>query len=467
MQQLKSARKPPARKDNPELAEIHVSGKRGSLTMGLLWLTLLTSFPALLIGFEWYRQGIALSDLLISLAISACIILAYSVPICLLSASTGLSFKMLSRPVFGLAGNKMLVGCLIFLFFGWYTVCALLMADVVCGLFGLKSIFVGLAVAFTFAMAINNFFGFTGVANFSKYVAAPVLIAWVLTTFCKIAPSVSSTLLLAPGKAGFVAAFTTITSFTIGFFIWGNEADYWRHCRPKAVPIALALACALFVGEFVFPLTGWLIAAKFGITDSTVATGFLNQFSFAGLSVLAVLVLGANYFAANDANLYALVHACEGAGKMSHRSAVFLVTAVCSLASFLLARLGAAGALEQICALNCIIIPTATVIVMAEWLFLSRRRRCLEQVVPLISWPAIVAFAAGMTLGLITSGIVPALSKWHVGLPPLQAWALALAIYIPWRLKEIKAAKVSAAAENVSPLTLEPMVVQSAGSILR
>lgn len=398
---------------------------------------MVTGFPALLIGFEWHRQGISFAHVLVSVTIGSAIVLAYYIPVCSLSSRTGLSFKHLSRQVFGVRGTRILIPCLLFIFFGWYTVCSLLMADVVCGLFGLKSQFVTMSVIFAFGMAFNNFFGFKGVANFAKCFAGPVLIAWILYSLVKVAPVVPSSALVEAGKTGFETAFVSISSFIIGFAVWGNEADYWRHSKPGTIPVAVALALSLFVGEIIFPVTGWLVAASSGITDSAAATSYMNQFSFAGLAWLAVLVLGANYFAANDSNLYAITHALEGAFKQSHKKMVFLVACLCAIAAFVLARMGASSALERICALNCVILPTATVLIVAEWLVVRRGRWQHSHPGSEIRWPALVAFGVGSTAGLLTSGILPGFDV-RIGMPPLQAWALALCVYIPWRLLETR-----------------------------
>jgi purine-cytosine permease-like protein len=419
------------------IGAIPVSQRHGPVTMGLLWITMVTAFPALLIGFEWYRQGFSLKDVFTGVLSSVLIVLAYYIPICFLSARTGLSFKHLSLTVFGSLGSKMLLAPLIFIFLGWYTVCALLMSDAVCGIFALKNMLPLLAAIFSFAMAFNNFFGFKGVANFAKYLAGPVLIAWVLYSFVKIAPAIPAAC-MKPDSVVSMTALTSIASFTIGFAIWGNEADYWRHSKPRLIPISLALAFALLIGEIIFPITGWLIAFKTGIVDSGVATSYMNQFSFGGLALLAIFVLGANYFAGNDSNLYALTHAFEGVFRFSHKALVFSVACVCALASFLLAKIGATTALEHICALNSVILPVATLLIVAEWFIFKGLTRQQGSETSAVRLPALVSFCTGTAIGLLTSGVFPGLEHLKIGLPPIQAWGIALAIYIPWRLLEQK-----------------------------
>lgn len=425
--------------DSSHVAAIPQAHRHGPVTMGLLWITMVTSFPSLLIGFEWYKQGICLKDVIFGVLTSCALVLVYYVPICLVAARTGLSFKHLSETVFGALGSKFLVIPLIFIFLGWYTVCALLMSDAFCGVFASKAMLPALAAFFSFAMAFNNFFGFKGVANFAKFFGGPVLICWILFSFFKIAPEFSTALSLkSTGSATAITALTSIMTFTIGFAIWGNEADYWRHSKPKVLPLVLALSGALLFGEIIFPVTGWLIAFKTGIVDSARATSFMTEFSFGGLELLAIVVLAVSYFAANDSNLYALTHAFEGFAKLSHKTLVFYIALVGALASFLMAKMGAASALEQMCALNSVVLPVATVLIVAEYLLFRGLMKAPAVSSEKLRIPAFGSFSAGVALGLLTSGVLPGLSYWHIGLPPLQAWLLALVIYIPWRTQEIR-----------------------------
>ena len=50
-----------------------------------------------------------------------------------------------------------------------------------------------------------------------------------------------------------------------------------------------------------------------------------------------------------------------------------------------------------------------------------------------------------MFLGIITSGIIPGTKILNFGVPILEAWILALALYIPLRKLEISAAKTTSA----------------------
>src|ERR1700733_5587910 len=87
---------------------IPLSERRSALTMGLLWLTMVASFPAVLAGFEWYRQGITLPQLAFCSAISVVVLLLYSVPACELGARTGMGYCKLGQVIFGRWGGAFL-----------------------------------------------------------------------------------------------------------------------------------------------------------------------------------------------------------------------------------------------------------------------------------------------------------------------------------------------------------------------
>jgi purine-cytosine permease-like protein len=432
----------------PSSLEMHAVAeheRKGPVTMSLLWVTMVASFPSVLIGFEWHRQNLSFTQVLWSLFLSIGIILLYSIPICTVAARTGLSFKFLCRKFFNSTLTRNLTFCLIFLYLGWYAVTALFMADACCGLAGGKQYMPLLSFAFCFAMAFNNFFGFKGVANFARFVAAPVIICWIAYVFFRFVPAVPVCLKESHDLIPFSVALCTISQFTVGFAVWGNEADYWRNSNAKPVATGLALAAALIVGQVLFPLTGWIVAAQTGITDSLAATTYLNTFTFGKLSLLAILFMAASYFACNDSNLYAFAHAVESFTKMTHRKVVLILACLAGVLSIALTLTGTASALESMCALNSVLLPTATVLVIAEWFLFRQKATNDNSSLPAAHASATIAWCAGAALGIATSGLIPGLKALNVGIPALQAWIVALAIYVPMRRLELSAARKKSA----------------------
>lgn len=423
------------------------SERRGPVTMGLLWITMVTAFPSVLIGFEWNKAGLTLSQVLTCSLISCALLLLYYIPASFLGAKTGLNYGSLTRNVFGRWGSRFISLNLIWIFIAWYGLCALFMADGLEGLFHIKLPVMALAVAFAFLMAVNNFFGFKGVANFARFFAAPVLILWVGYTAIKAVSECPATVLTAVPHKSFDAALTMVSSFIIGFAVWGNEADYWRFGKPKVMNSAVPLFIALMIGQVIFPTTGFLIGCMSGITEYGAATSFMNNYSFGGLAVLGAIVLAASYFAANDSNLFGSVQSCENLKSWSHKGWVAVLATLGAVMAAWLSMSGASRSLESIASLNCIILPTPTVIMCCEWFLMSkvfgRSGQTFARVpelseLPGLRWASGIALIAGMIVGVLTAGVIPGTESLHVGIASIQAWITAIVVYVPLRILEYR-----------------------------
>lgn len=445
------------------------SERRGPVTMGLLWITMVTAFPAVLVGFEWCKQGFTLTQVLLCTVVSCAILLAYAIPASQLGAVSGLSYAALSRSIFGRWGSKVVAFNLVAIFIAWYGLAALFLADGLEGLFHWKAPLMVLSVAFAFLMAANNFFGFKGVANFARFFAAPVLIIWVTYTFMKTVPSCPPTVFADVTHKSFACALTTISTFIIGFAVWGNEADYWRFSKPKVKNCAIPLIVALAIGQVIFPCTGFILAKLTGITDYGAATSYMNDYSFGGLAIIGAIVIGASYFAANDSNLFGSVSACENLKRWNHKGWVAVLATLGAAMAAWLSISGAAKSLESIASLNCVIVPTPTLVVLAEWFLMrkvfSRNPDCFGRVpeldeLPKFKWAATIALFCGIVVGVLTSGAIPGTESMHVGICALQAWATAFLVYIPLRIVEYRRETVSRAvaleALVAIPCTVEP-----------
>jgi len=423
---------------------VPLASRRGALTMALLWITMVTAFPSVLIGFEWYKKGFTLSQVAICTVISCLMLLVYSVPAAYLGAKSGQSYGHLARQVFGCWGSRLVSFNLLWVFVAFYSLSCLLLADSLKGLFSIPLPVAAVAAILSVITAFNNFFGFSGVANFARFVAAPLLIVVIAYTFCQAAPTVTISALTAVPHESFTSALTCISGFVIGFAVWGNEPDYWRYGKPSKWSATLPLAVALAVGEVLFPVTGWLVAHLSGVTEYGAATNFINVFAFGGFPIVAAIVLTASYSACNDANMYGMINAVENFKKLPHRPVCAVLAVLCAVFSAWLSNSGTSKALESITSLNCVFLPTVTVIMIVEFFMvrpLLRRRAKFGTSadlsdLPKAKWAAFAALFAGCLVGVLTSGVIPGSESMHVGLPSIQAWLTAAAIYIPLRLVE-------------------------------
>ncbi|MCB9471626.1 MAG: cytosine permease [Cyanobacteriota/Melainabacteria group bacterium] len=420
--------------------------RRNPVTMGLLWITMVTFFPGVLQGFIWFKEGLSFMQVVGFAALSCLLMLAYAIPACHIGSSSGWSYGGLIRSVFGRSGNKIVACNLVFMFIAWYGLCSLFLAENLHGLFHFDLSLTVLAPILSIVMAFNNFWGFKGVANFARFFAAPLLIFWVGYTFFKTIQTVPMSVLTEPGTCTGLAAFAMVANFIIGVSVWGNEADYWRYGRSRVSATLLPVAFALTIGQIIFPTTGWLVGRMTGITDYAGATAFMNDYSFGGIAILGALVLSASYFAANDSNLYGSTNALNHLVKLPHRKAVTLLTVLGALVAVVLSGTGCAGALEKVASLNCVLLAVPTVIIIAEYFIVRKLYRQdsdfskppRDEELPAFSRAAVSALLAGCLVGVATAGVIPGLESWHQGICSIQGWACAIAVYTFMRGREIR-----------------------------
>jgi hypothetical protein len=129
---------------------------------------------------------------------------------------------------------------------------------------------------------------------------------------------------------------------------------------------------------------------------------------------------------------------------------VFALAVLAGLVAAGLAVSGTQNALVAVCALNGVILPTATLLVLAEFFIIRRGKLGENKMLPAVGNSAIIAWAAGMLVGIITSGIIPGTKALNVGVPILEAWMLALVLYILLRKYEIAATKVEKSSSGSS-----------------
>jgi purine-cytosine permease-like protein len=415
---------------------VPVNERRSSLTLGLLWVTMVTGFPTVLIGFEWFKAGLTLVQVLQGIAVSCAVLLAYGIPAAYLGARSGQTYALLSRKVFGRWGSRLVSGNLVVISMCWYGLTAVFMAKGIQGLFHIDVPVVPMAIVFAILMGINNFFGFSGIANFAKYLAAPVLIAWVGYTFIKAGSAVSPAVWSLEPTQTLPHALTMVSAFVIGYGVWGNEPDYWRYGQPRKRSSAIPLAVALLIGQVMFPVTGWLMAYLTGVTDTAAATSLMNEYAFGGVAAIAALVLFVTYFAVNDSGLYGCINCVENIKTLPRRSVVAALTVFgAGLAAFFSNN---AHAFELVATTSSIVLPSATVIILVEYFILcspAERAEAFAHVpsfaeLPSMRWAALAALLIGVLFGYLTSGLVPGLGDWRMGVFSLQAWLAAAASYL-------------------------------------
>lgn len=418
--------------------------RRNPLTMGLLWVTMCTGFANVMVGFQWHKAGFTLSQVLIGSLFSIVIVVAYTLPASYIGCKSGFTWANLSQRVFGRLGSYFASFNLMWVNIGWYALNAMFCGETLRGLFQLPWAMTSLGAVLAFVMAFNNFFGFSGVANYARWVAAPILVLWVGYTFVKAVSLSSPALLFEPNTEPMALALAQVSTLIIGFCCWGNEPDYWRFGRKSLWYSFWPILGAVSIGGFFFPVSGWLLAQATGVSEYAQAAVLMDKFAFGGIPLIAGLVLFIVYLAGNDANLYGSVNALQNICGFKRKYLVGVLTLACICAVFWLS--GIKNKFEAVASLSSIFIPSVTIIILAEWFLLRRLSHPLADLftvdisrndaVPPLRLAAVIALFCGCLVGVLTSGIIPGLETWQIGICALQSWLTCLAVYVVLRLME-------------------------------
>ena len=431
--------------ENPDtefsVSAVPLSRRKDPVSMALLWLTMITQFPSVLIGFAWFKEGLTITQVIEGTILSCILSLAYTVPAAFLGAASGQTYAVLSRSVFGRWGSRLISLNMTVLFIGGYTVLALCLAEELAELTPLRLPLDVAAAGLAFIMAFNNFFGFSGVRNFARFVAGPLILIWVLVSLVMaIQTTPAHVFSVVPSRTDWYAL-CSISSFVVGFTVWGNEPDYWRYAKPKLAHSFFPLLASIGVGGILFPVTGWLFAHASGITSHAAATAYLTRCSLAGCTALAVLIISAAYIGANDSNLYGSISAAGNLWKTPQKLTVFVLAVISMVTAYLLARFGATAVLLGMCSLNCTVLTIPTVIMLCEWCWLSKiagqepffKKLPDFSSLPAIRWPAFWANSAGLLAAAVSMGLIPGLDFLKGGIHSVQSWLVAALVYFALR----------------------------------
>jgi purine-cytosine permease-like protein len=425
--------------DEKEFIENAVPSDRryGTFSMSLLWITMMTTFPTCLLGFEWYRVGFSLSQVLVGVLVGSSIVFCYTAVASYMGAKTGLSYSLLAKHVFGEAGSKVVCAGWSLLFFLWYAYLAGSFAVALKGLLNIPVSLPVLASLMAVLMSFNNIFGFKGVTNFARFLGAPALILWIAYTCAKASSLLPPTILANPGHQSWEVAIATISPLLIGASLWGNEPDYWRFGRPNRLTTAVPILISVIIGEILYPVTGWMVAYLGDVSNPNAATTVLNSFTFGTNSMIAAGMLGIAYFAVNDGNLYGAINGFESLFH-SRRGNVLMPLKLlsCGLAVWMSY---ATNALDLCATVNSFLLPCVSIIIGIEFFLFKSIMHEPSDVRTYcdVSWTAIAALVIAWTIGLLGSGNLPHAELFHAGIWPLNAWLAAALAYIPLRLSKL------------------------------
>lgn len=298
-----------------------------------------------------------------------------------------------------------------------------------------------LTIIFCAVMIFNNLFGFTGISTFARYIVTPLIMLWVVYLVIRGIADHSALLGHHP-KNTTGLRFWQVVGVVLGFAMWGNEPDIYRYSKPRFTWPIPAFSFALAGGFLLFTVGGWMMAEFAGSSDFGVVVKYSTHFSLFGAFWLAWFLATISQFAINDGNYYEAINAFQnilgGWSRWKRLYSCLVCAAIGALAGYLV-NYSIQNGFFKVAAFLSVTAPCATVIMCVDHFVLPRLfkiSRPLTRIptwaqTSIWNWPAIVALAIAVLFGTYATRILPgenASRYWGPG--PLEAWALAGALYI-------------------------------------
>lgn len=436
---------------------VPLSVRRGTWSHHVpLWITLYAGFSYMALGSELYSFGYHLSQMLLVVLVSSVCYVLYAIPAAYLGAVKGQTHALMGRSIFGVSGSMIVSVFVLIAPLGWVGFQGNTLAAIWNSLYGWTPVlWIGVGIAVV--GITNNILGFTGISAFARWIAGPITVLWVFYMVVKALVTTDSNVLHSsmPGTATSPLVLGIIAG--IGFATYGNEPDLFRYAKPQIRAVVPPLVVGLFIGQILFPLAGWVIAARIQSADFGKGFGEAVQFSLFGLSFLAFLLATATQVAVNDANYYESLNAGQNLfGGWAKWRRIYTCAGIAVIGGFMAWWVPQnTSNFFRVTTWLAVSIPTATVIMYTDQFLLPRLfkgyRRPMEKVpsweqTAKGNWPGIAALLVGTLFGAYGSGVFPGqdgypLNGW--GIVPVEAWILAAVLYtvmvgLTWKLPNAK-----------------------------
>lgn len=421
------------------------SARRSNFRMLLTFGSMQLVFGAVLVGYDARFQGLSLGRLIVAMAIAAATMTVYCIGSANVGAVVGQTHAVTTRGIFGTIGSAIVSLLLVIDGMGFYLFTVLLVVTLGQALLGTMAAVSLITALLAFVMIFNNYFGFTGLQRFAQFVAVPVVVLWGVYATIKAFTSVSGHALSAVPHASAPTSIFFVTGAMVGLSTWGNEPDIFRYAKAGRaswwnVP---TLAIPYFLGAFIFPIMGYLIATLSNQPDFSASIKYFASFTLFGVAGLMMVVLLVNQWAVQDGNLYIAINGAQNLlSRIPGWRRQYTVVGLGLLAAGLTYILPSlTKTFNIVTGIGAVTVPVASTIMAMDVFVVPRLfglRRPLHRVatwseLAAANWPAIVALLAGTAVGVSTGGLIPGTSgfgKTYIGFPALQAWATGAVVYL-------------------------------------
>lgn len=419
--------------------------RKTNFRMFLQFASMQLVFGAVLVGYNARFQGLTIGQLALAMAIAAATMTVYCIGSANVGAAVGQTHACTTRSIFGRSGSWIVSLLLVVDGMAFYLFTVIFIVSLGTALLGDVPALSVITALLAFVMILNNYFGFEGLVRFAQFVALPVIIVWGVYALIKALTTVSGADLSAvPHTSDTTSIFVTVGAM-VGLSTWGNEPDVFRYSKPGRgswwnVP---TLAIGYFVGAFLFPILGYLIATLSDKADFSASIRYFSEFTMFGLGGVMLVVLLVNQWAVQDGNLYIAINGAQnllsGIKGWKRQYTVIGLGLIAAGLTFVLPSL--TKTFTIVTGIGAVTVPVASTI-MAMDLFVVPRlfgiRRTVDRVpswseTAFANWPAVIALLAGTTVGAVTGGLIPGTSGFgntYIGFPALQAWVTGAVVYL-------------------------------------
>ncbi len=416
--------------------------KRSNFRMMLAFASMQLVFGAVLVGYGARFSNLTLGQLILAMAVAAITMTLYCIGSANVGAVVGQTHAVTTRSVFGRLGSAIVSLLLVIDGMGFYLFTVIFVITIAQALLGTLPALSLLTAALALVMIVNNYFGFTGLQRFAQFVAVPVISLWAIYAVIKTLTSISGSVIAAvPHPATISAIFITIGAM-VGLSTWGNEPDVFRYAwagRRSWWNIPTLTIC-YFVGAFLFPIAGYLMATISNQPAFDKSLRFMADFTVFGLAGLLMLILLVNQWAVQDGNLYIAINGAQNLLSRipgwRRQYTVIGLGVIAAALTFILPSLQTT--FNYVTAIGSVTVPVASTI-MAMDVFLVPRlfghRRPLHRVAnwseaAFANWPAVIALIVGTGVGGYTAGVIPGFGTTYIGFPALQSWLTGAVVYL-------------------------------------
>src|SRR5256712_6372011 len=291
-------------------AVVPAHAKRSNFRVFLLFMSMQLVFGAVLVGYTARFQNLTLGQLILAMAVAAATMTIYCIGSANVGAVVGQTHAVTTRSIFGRIGSGIVSLLLVIDGMGFYLFTVIFIISLAQALLGTLPAVGLLTAALAFVMIINNYFGFTGLQRFAQFVAVPVMALWGIYAVIKTLTSVNGAAISSVPHPATTTAVMMAIGAMVGLSTWGNEPDVFRYAKAgKASWWNLpTLAISYFLGAFLFPIMGYLVAVVSNEPDFSKSIRFFANFTVFGLAGVLMIVLLVNQWAVQDGNLYIAIN---------------------------------------------------------------------------------------------------------------------------------------------------------------